>query len=191
MQLKQSLEYICAHWLHRVHSPIFIMIRCSVIQVQVYYTNIHTHIGYHRLYGGMTAILCVCVCLFTQCYRIFSKQAATVNAHHCAQATSTLKMQSSAKHYTSVNYCWKLFWSHGSILYTLTHPYIYILVWLHGLGLHTLIIIFCSLCFVMCVRFAFMLLLVPMQSLERCDFMQRKSTDDNVWVRSSMMLLLQ
>lgn len=68
------------------------------------------------------------------------------------------KMQSSAKHCTSVNYCWKLFWSQLNS---------YILVWLHRLGLHTLI------------SFFFLL----MQSLERCDPMPRKSKDDNVWER--------
>lgn len=47
----------------------------------------------------------------------------------------------------------------------------------------------CSLIFFF-ICFAFMLLLVPKHSFERCDFMQRKSTDDNVWVRSLIMLLL-
>lgn len=45
-----------------------------------------------------------------------------------ATATSTLKIHSSEKHCTSVNYCWKLFWSQLES---------YILAWLHGLAFHT------------------------------------------------------
>lgn len=117
--------------------------------------------GFHVYKGVLVYVLC------TQCITIFKQPATWTRT--IVKATSTLKIQSSAKHCTSVNYCWKLFWSQLDS---------YILVWLHGLGLHTLIIYFLCVCWHS--------LVAPMQSFERCDFMQRKSTDDNVWVRSTI-----
>lgn len=110
---------------------IFIMIPCSVIQVQVYSgatTDRRVCVcvyGFHVYKGVLVYVLC------TQCITIFKQPATWTRT--IVKATSTLKIQSSAKHCTSVNYCWKLFWSQLDS---------YILVWLHGLGLHTLIIYF-------------------------------------------------
>lgn len=83
-------------------------------------------------------------------------------------ATSALRIQSSEKHCTSVNYCWKLFWSQFES---------YILAWLHGLGF-ILLITYLQYFFFL----SFWLPLISMQSHERCEFMRRKSSDDNACV---------